>query len=206
MSYELGQIVLPFLAILNPFALSLYLVTVVEDLEWDAFFRVILSATLISMVAFSIFVLTGDRLLDFLGVRAEAARVFGGTIFFVVGYKYATSGFKTTEFLRGSIDELPGAIAMPFMIGAGTITQSILISRRHGDLTALLAIAVALAITLAMVCVFKLLRDHLRRRRERLFERYVNILARANGLIIGAISAEMIIAGIHDIWARSGGA
>ncbi len=200
----LSESVLPFLAILNPFAMCLYLAAVIDELQWREFLRVMLSACLIALIAFTVFALTGDRLLNFLGVRAEAARVFGGVIFFVVGYKYATTGFRAAEFLRGSVEELPSAIAMPFMIGAGTITQSILMSRRHGDLAAIAAIAVAIVVTLMAVVVFKLLREHMRRRRERLFERYVNILARANGLIIGAISAEMIVAGIHTIWDTSG--
>jgi multiple antibiotic resistance protein len=199
----LSQSVLPFLAILNPFALCLYLGEIIEELHWREFSVVMLRACAISLVAFAIFVFTGERFLGFLGVRMEAARVFGGVIFFVVGYKSATTGYKATAFLRGGVQELPSAIAMPFMIGAGTITQSILMSRKHGDAAAVLAIAIAIAVTLLVVVIFKLLRDRMRARNEALFERYVNLLARANGLVIGAISAEMIIAGIHTIWVAS---
>lgn len=191
----------PFLAILNPFALCLYLVGVMDDLESRAFIRVLFWASVISLIVFWVFAVAGEPLLvDFLGVRPEALRIFGGVVFFVVAYNYVTRGYKAVETLRGSLEELPSAIALPFMIGAGTITQAILLGRRHGPCLSIFLLSLGLCICFLVVIAFKLIRDGLRDKREKVFERYVNILSRINGLFIGAISTEMIISGIRKLW------
>ena len=57
---------IPFLAILNPFALCLYLTAVMDDLESGAFLRVLLRA------------LVGEPLLvGVLDLRTEPLRIFG---------------------------------------------------------------------------------------------------------------------------------
>jgi multiple antibiotic resistance protein len=193
--------ILPFLAILNPFALCLYLAGVMDDLQSGVFVKVLLRASIISLIVFWIFALVGEPLLvHFLGVRPEALRIFGGIIFFIIAYNYVTRGYKATEILRGSLEELPSAIALPFMIGAGTITEAILLGKRHGPYLAMSLLFLGLFICFMVVVGFKLTKDSLKGERERVFVRYVNILSRINGLLIGAISTEMVISGIKKLW------
>lgn len=195
---------LPFLAILNPFALCLYLAGVMDDLEPRKFIKVLLWASLISLIVFVVFAVTGEALLvDFLDVRPEALRIFGGVIFFVVAYNYVTKGYRAAEVLRGGLDELPSAIALPFMIGAGTITQAILLGKKNGPYLSIFLLFLGLCISFVIVIAFKLIRDRLKEKRERVFERYINILSRINGLLIGAISAEMVVSGIKEIWVQA---
>ena len=149
------------------------------------------------------FAVGGESALRAVRVDPEAMRVFGGVIFFVVGYNYATKGYKAAVLLRGSLEELPSAIALPFMIGAGTITQSILIGKEHGPLLSLPVVAGAVLVAFLIVVGFRLLHDRMRGHRERLFERYVNLLARINGLLIGAISTNMVIGSAHALWQAS---
>jgi multiple antibiotic resistance protein len=195
---------LPFLAILNPFALCLYLAGVMDDLESRSFTKVLFWASLISLVVFWLFAILGERLLvDVLGVRPEALRIFGGVIFFVVAYNYVTKGYRAAEVLRGSLEELPSAIALPFMIGAGTITQAILLGKKHGSYLSMFLLFVGLCICFFVVVSFKLIRDWLKDVREKVFERYVNILSRINGLLIGAISTEMVVSGVRRLWSQN---
>lgn len=195
---------IPFIAILNPLALCLYLVGVMEDLEQKDFARVLLWACTISFAVFWAFSFTGERLLvDLLGIQPGALRAFGGFIFFVVGYNYIVKGYKTTEALRGSLDELPSAIALPFMIGGGTITQSILVGKQHGPLLSALVLFIGVAVCFIVVMAFKTIRDHMQGNRERIFERYVNIMVRINGLLIGAISVDMVTSGLRQLWTET---
>jgi multiple antibiotic resistance protein len=195
---------LPFLAILNPFALCLYLVGVMNDLDSSKFIKVLLRASVISLIVFWIFAIVGEPLLvDFLDVRPEALRIFGGIIFFIVGYNYVTRGYRAAEMLRGSLEELPSAIALPFMIGAGTITQAILLGKRDGPCLSMLLLFLGLFLCILVVAAFKLVRDHLKQAREKVFERYVNILSRINGLLIGAVSTEMVISGVRELWLQT---
>ncbi len=190
-----------FLVILNPFALCLYLGGLIDELDTRTFAKVLARAGLISFGVFIIFAMGGEAILeDVLGLQAGALRVFGGLIFLVIAYNYTTRGYHATEMLRGSVEQLPSAIAMPFMIGAGTITQSILIGKAHPHLTGIGVLAMGVAVAILVVLAFKLFRDRLRGAREHLFERYVNILARINGLLIGAVSISMIVTGIQGLW------
>ncbi|MFH1731498.1 MAG: MarC family protein [Planctomycetota bacterium] len=196
-----GGSVISFLAILNPFALCLYLEGVVDELHPRQFVRVLVLASVMSFAAFVVFALAGEPLLvNLLSVRTESLRIFSGVIFFVVGYKYATKGFHATELLRGTLDELPSAIALPFMIGAGTITQSILIGKHHSGGISILIIATVMAVSFTVVITFNAVRARVRTRNQPVFDRYVNILSRLNGLLIGAISSQMIVSGIRDLW------
>ncbi|MGW8256933.1 MAG: MarC family protein, partial [Thermoguttaceae bacterium] len=195
--------VVAFLAILNPFALSLYLANLMDDLDKKQFFNILFQASLISLLVFFLFAWCGEPLLiDFLGVQPSALRVFGGIIFVIVAFNYVTQGYKATIFLRGDIKGLPSSIALPFMIGAGTITQAILTGKHHKPSWALLIIVCTLVASFIVVAAFKIIQDHMSGPRERVFQRYVDILARLNGLIIGAISVDMITEGLKQLWLR----
>lgn len=195
------QSVITFLLILNPFALCLYLRGVVEDLDRAHFAAVLGRASLISFLVFTLFVWTGEPfLVGTLGVRPEAMRVFGGIIFFNVAYIYVTKGYKALDLLRGNIDELPSEIAMPFMIGGGTITQAIILGKQHDNWIGTALLAGSMVICALFVFLFKLLHDHLKGADERLLRRYMNLLSRANGLLIGALSIDMIVQGVHELW------
>jgi len=192
-----------FLAILNPFALCLYLAGVMDDLSGRDFQGVLARASLVSFLVFAFCALMGEPILvNLLGVRPEAMRVFGGAIFLILAYGYVMRGYRETALLRGSLEDLPSEIAVPFMIGAGTITQAILIGKRHTPAASLLLLAAGMVVAVGMVFAFKAVRDRVRGRRERVFFRWVNILCRLNGLLIGAISTEMVVDGVRDLWAR----
>ncbi|MGB2809759.1 MAG: MarC family protein [Sedimentisphaerales bacterium] len=195
---------LSFLMILNPFALCLYLMGVIDELDSRTFTKVLFRASVISLIAFCIFALTGEKLLvGFLGISPDALRIFGGVVFFMVGYNYVTKGYRATGVLRGSLEELPSAIALPFMVGAGTITQAILIGKKHGPYLSVSILLFGTCMGFLIVIGFKVFRDYLKGAREKVFERYVNILSRINGLFIGTISTEMVVSGIRNLWFQS---
>jgi len=188
-------------AILNPIALSLYLAGVMEELDRRNFARVLAGACIIFLLAACAFALAGEALLvDWLGVCPEAPRTFGGTVFFIVAYDYIVKGYKAVEILHGSLSHLPSAIALPFMIGAGTITQSILVGKRHAPAASVGVTATGVAFAFLVVFGFKLIRGCLEGAREELFDKYANILARLNGLLIGAISTGIVVSSLRDLW------
>ena len=200
---DAARSLISFLAILNPFALCLYLQAVMDDLERKEFVKVLLIASLTSLGVFYLFALAGERAVECMGVHTESLRIFGGVIFFVVGYNYATRGYRAAEMLRGDISELPSAIALPFMIGAGTLTQAVLLGKRHSSGMSFSILVAALTLSFVTVVLFHWLRQGMRRRKTLVFDRYVNILSRVNGLIIGAISTELVVLGTKELWRLS---
>ena len=186
--------------LLNPFLLSIYLLDLIQELDLRRFVRVLVRGSAISGVVFVAFGWAGDAIFSrVLQVRFCAFQVFGGIVFLVIAVRFILVGSQAIKSLRGSAEHLAGSIAMPFMIGPGTVSASVLAGTRLPVLMAALAILSALSLTVLTVVVLKALHDFVRRQNERLVERYVEIVGRVSALVIGTIAIEMILQGV-DSW------
>ncbi|MEX0819609.1 MAG: MarC family protein [Pirellulaceae bacterium] len=188
------------LVLFNPLLMSAYLHDIMNALSGRVFFQVVARAFVISGVVFILFAAVGDRLFSqVLQVRFASFLVFGGIVFLIIALRYIVIGAEMIGKLRGEPKHLSGAIAMPFMIGPGTISASVLTGARLPIGWASLAIVIALLISCAALMVMKGLFAFLRQRNEQLAERYAEIIGRASALIIGTIAIEMIMKGV-DLW------
>ena len=184
--------------LLNPFLLCIYLLDLVERMGLKELGYVLLRASIISGVVFWFFAWTGDALLQHvLHVRFAAFMIFGGLVFFVIGIQFVLSGGETLEILRGKPEHLVGSVAMPFMIGPGTVSACVVAGTRSTLPMATLAILAALVASSLTVLSLKVLHDYVKQRNTELVERYINIVGRLSGLVIGTIAVEMILQGIE---------
>lgn len=188
------------LVLFNPLLMSAYLHDAMNKLDDRVFFRVISRAFMISGLVFLLFAWAGDTLFSrVLQVRFASFLIFGGIVFLIIALRYIVTGVDMIGVLRGEPEHLAGAIAMPFMIGPGTISASVLIGARLPIWGAALAIVIALLLGCLLLMGAKWLFDYVHQHNERLVERYVEILGRASALIVGTIAIEMIINGV-DLW------
>lgn len=186
--------------LLNPFLMSIYLLDLIQTLAGATFRRVLIQGSLISTVVFIIFAIAGDAVFSrVLQVRFASFLIFGGLVFLMVAVRYMMVGVEAIRGLRGSPNHLAGSIALPFMIGPGTVSASILTGSRLPVGWAVLSIVVALCLTTILVICLKSLHDCVRQRFETYVERYIEIVGRISALIIGTIAIEMILKGI-DLW------
>lgn len=193
------------LTLLNPFMMSIYLLDLIHELETRAFARVLGRGVLIAGLAFAFFAWTGDAVFSrYLQVRFASFQVFGGIIFLLIGIRFVFEGVGTIRRLRGAPEQLAGSIAMPFMIGPGTVSASIVVGARHPLVGALAVIAAALFATTCVVLLIKVLHEQLKERSARLTDRYIEIVGRVSALVIGTFSVEMIMEGLTT-WLRSRG-
>jgi len=188
------------LVLLNPFLVIIYLVDVIEKLDRRQFYQVMIRAGVIASAVFCCFAILGDAIFSSM-VHAEFAsfQIFGGVVFLRIGLQYVFYGPKAIEILQGESEHIAGAIAMPVMIGPGTISASVIIGKRHDQLSAI-AIAiviVAVMISIVLLVALKMLHDFVRPRRERLVQRYIEITGRIVALFVGTVAVEMIMQGIH---------
>lgn len=187
------------LVLLNPLLLSTYLIDVVKELDPRVFARVLVRAFLISGVVFLLFARAGDGIFTrWLQVRFEAFLVFGGLVFLIIAIRYMVHGASVIDTLRGEPEHLAGSIALPFLIGPGTVSASVLTGVRLPFLFACLAIIAALVTSCFLLIAFKLLHDWVRERNEALVERYVEIAGRVSALLIGTIAVEMMFKGVES--------
>jgi multiple antibiotic resistance protein len=131
------------LIMLNPFALFLYLEPVRRDLHHKQFMSVIFKASVISLMICYLFFFSGEFLFNkVFRIDFESFRIFGGIIIFSYAYFFIVKGQRALIMIKENLDDLASEIALPFMVGAGTISLSILTSYRH---TTLIGVAILFA-------------------------------------------------------------
>jgi small neutral amino acid transporter SnatA (MarC family) len=185
-------------AILNPFALSVYLIDIFRNNSPRSVANIVIRAALISGIVFGVFAYTGEAVFTrVLQVRFAAFQVFGGLLFLLVALRFMLSGSATLVTLRGEPEQVAGAVAMPFMIGPGTVSAATMAGLRLQPLGAAAAILSAVAGTAALLIAFKLLFDWIGSRNAALTERYVQVASRISAMAMGAIAVEMTMKGLE---------
>lgn len=186
--------------LLNPFLLSVYLSSLVRELDGPTFRLVVLRASLIATPVFFLFAWIGDAIFtDVLQARYAAFQIFGGLIFLTVGFRFVMEGAHTIHALRGDPRHLSGSVAMPFMIGPATVSASIAAGSQLSPGLALLAILFALTGTNLGLIIVKALHDRFHTANSAIVARYWEITGRVMALLIGTLAVEMIMRGV-DAW------
>ena len=189
-----------FFSLLNPFLMSIYMVGMIRNSEAKVFNRALIQGCVIAFVVFMLFAWGGETIFSkYLNVRFEAFQIFGGLIFLVIGYRYVFQGADTIGEMRGAPEHWAGTIAMPFMIGPGTISAAVVTGIGLPIGGAALIIAFTLAITCSLLILMKFAHDHLRYKHAKYIDRYVDIVGRLSALLIGTIAIDMIITGIVGV-------
>lgn len=184
--------------LLNPFILSVYLLSLIKGVEIRIFSRLMLRAGLISFIVFFMFAWLGEVIFDnVLQVRFPAFMIFGGITFLIIGIRLILGIGPPMDTINPQSKEIAGAIAMPFIVGPGTISASVIAGTRMGLVNSTLAIALGLACALGAIILFKILHDYVQTRKERYVERYVEIAGRITALFTGSFAVDMILRGIE---------
>jgi small neutral amino acid transporter SnatA (MarC family) len=185
------------LVLLNPFLIVVYLIDVMQKLDRRTFRRVLFRAGIISSIVFCIFAILGDTVFsEIIQVEFASFQIFGGIVFMLIGLQFVFRGPKAIEILRGESEHLTGAIAMPVLIGPGTISASVIIGKRLDPLLACFGVFSAVTISIVIILLLKSIHDFMLHRQERLIQRYIEIAGRITALYVGTVSIEMIIQGI----------
>lgn len=190
------------LVLFNPFLMTAYLHGLMKELSVSVFVTVLVRAFIISGLVFCAFAWAGDYFFsNILQVRFAAFLIFGGIVFLLIALRSMVAGAALIDALRGSPEHLAGSLAMPFMIGPGTVSASVLIGSRLPFLYACLAITCALALSCLFLVFIKSMFDYVQKRSESLLNRYVEIIGRVSAIIIGTIAVDMIMKGV-DLWLK----
>lgn len=189
-----------FLVLFNPFLMSIYLIDLIQDLDARTFLRVLARASLISGTVFLVFAWGGDAIFtDLLQISFPAFLIFGGIVILLIALQMMFIGSQAIRHLRGGDPaHLSGSVAMPFMIGPGTISASVLAGKTLSLVQAVTVIVLALLLTMLMLIVLKRAFDAVKARHAGLLERYIDITGRAAALLTGSIGVQMILEGLHQ--------
>ncbi|MFH1301189.1 MAG: MarC family protein [Planctomycetota bacterium] len=189
------------LTLLNPFLVIIYLVDVVQKLKQKQFRHVLMRAGLITSAIFCSFVILGDKIFTgVMQVEFASFQIFGGIIFLLIGIQFVFKGPVVIEALRGESTSISGSIAMPVLIGPGTISACVLIGKRHEPLVACTIVVTSVFICLVTIILLKFVHDMVNQTREALINRYIEIMGRITALYVGTVSIDMIMQGLRT-WA-----
>lgn len=190
-----------FLVMLNPFALFLYLKPVMKDLS-DADFRsVLLKASLISLSVFLVFLFFGDVVFQqVFRINFESFRIFGGIVLFSFAYIFIVQGKKAFIQIKGDLHDLASEIALPFMVGAGTISLTILMSDQLELWQGILSLLIIMFINFFLIMGLKQIRYGMKSKKiQTAFDKNMELLLRVNGFFLGAIGVDMVITGVSNL-------
>lgn len=186
-----------FFSLLNPFLMSIYMIGLIRHTETRVFNKALIQGSLIAYVVFLLFAWGGEAIFNrYLNVRFESFLIFGGLIFLVIGYRYVFQGADTIGEMRGAPEHLAGTVAMPFMIGPGTISAAVVTGMSMSLVEAAIVIALVLFVSCSVLIAMKFSHDHLRYSHAKYIDRYFDIVGRLASLLIGTIAVDMIVNGV----------
>jgi small neutral amino acid transporter SnatA (MarC family) len=186
------------LTLLNPFLIIIYLVDVIQKLTSQQFNKVLIRAGIISILIFCTFTILGDAIFSsFLHVEFASFQIFGGVIFLIIGIQFVFKGPSAIETLRGESAHIVGAIAMPVLVGPGTISASVVIGKTLSPLFACLSVSLATCICLITIVILKAIHDYVLPRNAALVERYFEIAGRITALYVGTVAIQMVMQGLQ---------
>lgn len=196
------EIITSFLVMLNPFALFIYLQPVMKELKGKDFKIVLLKSSLISFIILFIFTFGGDFIFaKIFQINFESFRIFGGIIIFTMGYLFIVKGGGALINMKEDLNDLASEIALPFMVGSGTISVSVLLGHNFEIGKAVFILIGALAINFAVIMILKFTKDKLPTKSLKIaFDKNMSILLRLNSFFVGAIGLDMIITGINNLY------
>ncbi|MCF8302690.1 MAG: hypothetical protein K9I94_05375 [Bacteroidales bacterium] len=188
---------------LNPFALFLYLQPVMEDLSKGDFVKVLFKASLISLMIFLVFFISGNYFFEgIFRISFDSFRIFGGVVIFSFAYLYIVKGQKAMIVFKEDLDDLASEIALPFMVGAGTISIAVLMGEKLEIWQGLIVLAMVAVINFLFLLMMKHFRDGIRKTKFQIaFDKNVEVLIRLNGFVLGSIGISMIVQGIKGLFA-----
>lgn len=189
-----------FFALFNPFLMSIYLLDLIRGLPTPTFTRVLIRGSVISATVFTLFAWGGEAFFrDYLQVRFASFQIFGGIVFLLIGLRYVFSGAHAIESLRDNPTAMAGSVAMPIMIGPGTVSASVVIGTRLPLPGAIAVIAGTLLLTVIILVTMKVAHDKLKERHAAITDRYIDLVGRMSALLIGTIAIEMIVTGLDSV-------
>ena len=202
MAVAMISAIIAYLVLLNPFALFLYLEPLMLDLSNRQFNIVLVKATIISFMITLIFFLFGDYLFqNILKIDIESMRILGGIVLFSFAYFNIVKGRKGFIQMKENLTDLASEIALPFMIGAGTLSLTIMMRHQLPFWIGVLSFLIIFSFNHIFVMLLKAFKDQISKRKFKVaYDKNMQILLRINGFIVGAVGIDMIVTGIKAIF------
>jgi multiple antibiotic resistance protein len=160
------------------------------------------AATRVALAVFAILtgaVLGGGLVLDVFGVSFAAFRVGGGLVVTLTGLDMLRMRHAEPDdaVVPSADDQLIVPVAMPLIAGPGTIITAMTMAARAASAGRTWLVLISVAVVAAVVWLVLVMSGWLQRR---LGARGQAIVVRFMGLVLVAIGAQLVLAGVSDFF------
>ena len=210
---QISKLILAFMVLINPFgALSIFL-DLTRNNSTKERRKVAQIASLTVLVTICIFTLSGGALLKLLGISVGSFQVGGGILVLLIAISMMNGnnnpakpdvGIKESNEITiqpgkssqiGAIAVVP--LAIPMMIGPGGISTVVIYASAAKDYQDTLSILAA-GFLISLICYLILMAAA--RVSKWLGETGLTILNRIMGMLLAAVSIEIIVAGLKNLF------
>lgn len=158
--------------------------------------RIIVRETVFSFLILAVFLFIGERFLQLMHLSQWALQIGGAVVLFIIAIRMI---FPHADGVMGAgtMDSEPFIVplSIPGMAGPSSMATVMLLSAQapHGVLTVLGALSVVMVAT-GVILYFA---DGVQ---QKLGDRFTIAMERLMGMILVAVSVQMLLTGIHDYW------
>lgn len=189
------------LVLLNPIVTFIYLQPVIRKMSHKDLMRVLLRGSLAALLVFWLFSLGGNVFFkDILQVRFDSFRIFGGIIIAYFAFAMIAQGRDSLITYDKDHANVASQIAMPLMIGAGTISVSIIIGNKFSLVVSTFILLAVMAINYLIIALLTVFRSSILNYFKKDFDKYMEAALRLFAFFAGAIGIDMIASGIQNLW------
>ncbi len=177
-------------AIMDPLAALPPLIEVIADLKPDEVRRMVNLAAIAIFALLTLFSTVGGIILYVFGLSISSLKIAAGIILMATAIDTLITGHKPEKINIGEYIIVP--IAMPLIVGPGTMTLLITASRLYGIINTLIAAYIAFIATYVIL----LISQNIVRLTGTTF---VNGLGRFMSIIIASFAVEMFLDGVREV-------
>ncbi len=192
----LTQYTLYLLVLINPISKIFILSVLSDQFSQRDMRKLILKSTVFAWAILLVLGIGGHLILEnIFHVEMHSLKTAAGIILFFVGYLALTKGvfFEIDEKQKHEdISLVP--LASPMIAGPATITAAISLNTEHGFVVTASCISLAILVNCAIMSLYRWMS------RWMIHYQLMGALIRITGLIVAAISIQMIFDGIGDWW------
>lgn len=197
------QDVVALLAISNPLGALPVFLAITERVTAPERSRAALRAALAATLILALAALAGRPILAAFGISMPALQAAGGLVILLMGLEMlhgAPTRVQHDEGQQAVADRVLVPLAMPLLAGPGAITTVLTLSSRMDTWRGTAMLLVAVAIVGATIGIILLSAARVGRA---IGSRGQRILLRFMGLILAAVGAEILLAGLYTFVPRS---
>lgn len=193
--------IISFLVLINPIVTFIYLQPVIRRLEHQNLRAVIAQGSYVAFIVFWIFSLFGNAFFkDVLQIHFDSFRIFGGLIIAYFAFAMIAQGRTSLITYDEDHSSIANQVAMPLLIGAGTISLSIIIGQRYNPLMSAIILAIVLLVNYLAIILLIAFRTSILNYFKKDFDNYMEAILRLFAFFAGAIGIDMIVTGIQHLW------